>query len=194
MNKNPEIIYLMGALRDATVDNRNLKNYEIKIYQKDERWLSKVIKPILEDNFGVRVSLKDNLLRMYSKKAVLKLIEISGIKTHGWNTPPFIRKLPAEHLKPYIMGFWDAEGGLPKDCLNTKQRYISFHQKEQEPLIFVKKILESLGFITTNITFCKKAHEFRITRKEHIKKFILEIGSRHPDKSRRLQDLLKTLI
>ncbi|MEM2272428.1 MAG: hypothetical protein QXP56_07170 [Archaeoglobaceae archaeon] len=36
---NERIAYLLGALRDATVDLREGKNYEIKIAQKNKKWL-----------------------------------------------------------------------------------------------------------------------------------------------------------
>ena len=104
--------------------------------------------------------------------------------------------MSAEERKPYIMGFWDAEGGLPKNpkkCKKAEQKYISFHQKDLEPLYFVQKSLQELGFITTNITRCKEAFEFRITRKGEIKKFIYEIGTRHPEKKKRLNELKMVL-
>jgi len=36
---NSEIAYIFGALRDATLDIRKGKNYEIKIAQKEHSWL-----------------------------------------------------------------------------------------------------------------------------------------------------------
>ncbi len=85
---NEEILYLIAALRDGSVDNRIGKNYEIKIGQKEEKWLSDIIKPIFENQFDVKTHLTNkNLLRITNKKAVLEIQKISGIKPNGWNTP-----------------------------------------------------------------------------------------------------------
>ena len=50
---NEQVLYLIAALRDGSLDNRDCKNYEIKIGQKDRRWLTEIIKPIIESNFNV---------------------------------------------------------------------------------------------------------------------------------------------
>jgi intein-encoded DNA endonuclease-like protein len=194
MNEN--VLYLIAALRDGSIDSRNGKNYEIKIGQKDQRWLSDIIKPIIESNFGVRVNIHKNLLRLTNKKAVQEIQRISGIKSFGWNTPETVKKLPLEKRIPYIRGFWDAEGGLPKKpetCDRSEQTYISFHQKQKEPLIFIRNSLIKMGFKPTKITKCSNAHEFRITRKEHMKRFYNKIGSWHPEKSKRMTRLIKNI-
>ena len=134
---NEEILYLVSALRDGNIDIRIWKNYEIKIGQKDERWLTDVLKPIIEKNFHVNANIHGNLLRITNKRAVEEIQKISGIKPWGWNTPEVVKKLPVAERIPYIRGFWDAEGGLPKNpeaCKRAEQIYISFHQKDKEPL------------------------------------------------------------
>ena len=141
---NDNVLYLIASLRDGSLDNRKFKNYEIKIGQKDHRWLSDILKPIIESNFGVRVNIHGNLLRLTNKNAVLKMQKISGIKPHGWNTPEIVRKLPLEKRIPYIRGFWDAEGGIPRNpekCTKSEQMYLSFHQKDKEPLVFIRDSL-----------------------------------------------------
>jgi intein-encoded DNA endonuclease-like protein len=180
-------------LRDANIDSRIGKNYEIKIGQKDQRWLSDVIKPIIESNFGVRVNIHKNLLRLTNKKAVHEIQRISGIKPFGWNTPEFVKELPLEERIPYIRGFWDAEGGLPskpEKCSRAEQMYISFHHKQKEPLVFIRNSLIGMRYQPTKITKCSEACEFRITRKAHMKKFCTEIGSWHPEKGERMRRLL----
>ena len=150
---NDDILYLVAALRDGSIDYRIGKNYEIKIGQKEEKWLSEILKPIIERNFQVKVHIHKNLLRLTNKKAVQKLQKLSGIKTRGWNTPYFVKTLPPETRIPYIRGFWDAEGGLPKNpekCKKAEQRYVSFHQKEKEPLRFIRKTLIELGYRPKN--------------------------------------------
>ncbi len=46
-----EICYILGALRDSTIDIREGKNYEVKIAQKDERWL-KLLQTLFKKHFG----------------------------------------------------------------------------------------------------------------------------------------------
>jgi len=75
---NEQVLYLIAALRDGSIDNRDRKNYEIKIGQKDTRWLSEVIKPIIETNFNVKVNIHRNLLRLTNKKAVRKSSNFQG--------------------------------------------------------------------------------------------------------------------
>ena len=40
MSIKPEICYILGAMRDSTIDIRKKKNYEIKIAQKEIKWLN----------------------------------------------------------------------------------------------------------------------------------------------------------
>jgi len=155
-----------------------------------------VLKQIIEKNFAVTARVHKNLLRVTNKKAVRKLQEISGIKPFGWETPEVVKRLSPVRRIPYIRGFWDAEGGLPRFpnlCTKAEQRYISFHQKQKEPLHFIRKMLLSLDYIPTKITYCSDAYEFRITRKEYIKRFYKEIGSWHPEKKERLRMLAELL-
>ncbi len=193
---NDEILYLIAALRDASIDNRKSKNYEIRIWQKDRTWLSDVIKPIIKNNFGINANIHKNLLRLTNKNAVHEIQRISGIKTHGWDTPKAVKSLSLEKLVPYIRGFWDAEGGMPKkpeNCTKSEQMYISFHQKQKEPLVFLRNSLLKMGYMPTTITKCSEAYEFRITRRAHMKRFCIEIGSWHPEKKNRMRRLLEKI-
>jgi len=188
-----ELLYFLGALRDGNIDIRKGKNYEIKIGQKCIGWL-KVLKEIVNKIFHTNVSINNNLLRITRKEVVMKIKNISGMVSpqSKWNTPTILKKLDSVTLIPYIRGFWDAEGGLPKNptsTLKAEERYISFHQKNRESLEFVRNHLINLKFSPTKITKCGKVFEFRICRKEEIKKFYELIGSYHPEKMKRLKKL-----
>ena len=52
MNMNCEVGYLLGVLRDATIDIRKGKNYELKISQINKDWL-KFIQFLIKKNFSV---------------------------------------------------------------------------------------------------------------------------------------------
>ena len=133
---NPEIAYLLGALRDATADIREGKNYEIKIAQRETKWL-KFLQGIIEKNFQVRGNITKHvngteILRINGKQTVKLIMEISEMKVpqESWDTPTIIRKQPIEIQIDYLRGFFDAEGGLPKNPDTAKQKYISFSQKK----------------------------------------------------------------
>jgi len=131
---NEQILYLIASLRDGSIDNRNCKNYEIKIGQKDQRWLSDVIKPIIENNFGVRVNIHKNLLRLTNKKAVREIQSISGIKPFGWDTPKVVKETPLEkrhHWKKESL-IYVGSGTLKVDSQRnqnhaTKQNRFTYH-------------------------------------------------------------------
>jgi len=186
-----KLAYLLGALRDGSVDIRKGKNYEIKIGQKNREWLV-ILQKIIAEKFGYTGSITRHcnnyyILRITEREVVEKILKISGMRK-GWKTPKIIKDQPLEVKKEYVKGFFDAEGGLPRNP--QKWRYISFDQKEKEPLRFIRKVLVECKIATTRITFTSGAYQFRITRKESIVKFAKEVGSLHPDKRKRLKLLI----
>ena len=194
----PELAYLLGALRDGSIDLREGKNYEIKIFQNSEDWLL-ILKQIIDKNFNTKSNVNNGLVRITRKEIVSKIIEISNmtIPQVNWNTPEIIKEsLSKKIITSYIRGFWDAEGGLPKNPIKTKkaeERYISFHQKNKEALDFIREKLIDFGYHPTKITFCGKVFEFRICRKKEIMKFYKEIGTWHSEKKERLKKLIDVL-
>ena len=98
--------------------------------------------------------------------------------------------MKGEGLIFYIRGFCDAEGGLPKDPISAKQKYLSFDQKNKELLVFIRNILITFGFRPTNLTYTSSVWQFRLTRKEDIKKFYIKFSSCHPDKYSRLYSMV----
>ena len=49
LNMRKEVFYLIGSLRDTNFDIREGKNYELRIYQKNNNWLDELSKIILEN-------------------------------------------------------------------------------------------------------------------------------------------------
>ncbi len=182
-------------MRDSTIDARKGKNYEIKIAQKEARWLF-VIQRIFLKHFGVEGKITQHsegarILRIGGKDIVNKIIGISQMKIpqENWNTPDVIKNQSNSVQLEYVKGFFDAEGGLPKDPENASQKYICFGQKNKESLEFVRNILIKNGFNPTNLTRCGGVWEFRVTRKAEMVKFASKIGSLHADKQRKLKIL-----
>lgn len=186
-----EIFYLLGAFRDANFDVREKKNYELRIYQKDENWLRK-IENILTKNFCVRARIKNKMLRMNNKEIVEKLLRISEYKCPQklWKTPSIVKKATREEIWCYVSGFWDSEGGLPLKPECTNQKYVSFDQKSKEALNFVREFLFSENLKPTRLTYTSKVWQFRLTRRNSIIEFASKIHSIHPTKSERLSRLV----
>lgn len=190
-----DLAYLFGALRDGSIDIREGKNYEIKVAQKNRKWLEK-IKGIIDKNFQTVSNINNGLVRVTKKEVVSEIIRLSGMKVPqiNWNTPEAIKESNSrEVIISYIQGFWDSEGGLPKYPEKTQraeERYISFHQKNRESLAFIRDNLINFGFNPTKITFCGNVFEFRLCRKKEIIRFYKEIGTRHPEKEERLEKLV----
>ncbi len=199
MNEN--LAYLLGALRDATVDIRIGKNYEVKLAQKNKKWL-RLIQKIVEKEFGKGGKIKRHsggywILRISGKEIVNKIVELSEIKTpqKNWNTPSKIKNTNNIKIKiSYIKGFFDAEGGLPNKITSNSAKYIIFSQKNKESLEFIKDTLQELGIKTTNLTRCGGVWEFRITAKTSILKFIEKVGTLHPEKMKKIKKMKRALL
>ncbi len=199
MELNEELAYLAGALRDGTVIIRHGYDYEVRLAQKSYEWLE-FIDGIFKRNFGKGGVIYDEkrgasrlyyVLRIFDKKLVEELVELFNIKTPQtmWETPHLIKNASIELVIHYVRGFFDAEGGLPRDPAHAKQYYISFDQANLEALTFIRDKLIQLGYRPTRITKTGGVWQFRLTRRRDIARFRNEIGSWHPEKKKRL-DLL----
>lgn len=187
-----ELFYLLGALRDASIDVRRGKNYELRIYQSCEPWLEYVAH-VLADHFGVRPGIRNNLLRLSNKRVIEELLEISEYRCpqDTWETPSVVRRASTDELWWYTSGFWDAEGGLPWNPEATAQRYVSFDQKCREAVEFLRNFLVSEGFLPSNLSYTGQVWQFRINRREHIRHFAHRLHSQHRDKHERLTRLAR---
>lgn len=192
--KNKSIFYLMGALRDGNFDIREGKNYALRIYQKHSEWLYEVAK-IISENYNVKPKISGNLLRLNNKKIIQQMIKDCEYKKpqKNWMTPNNVKKGTDEEKWEYVSGFWDADGGLPKDPDFVTQKYISFSQKCKETLEFIKEFLLTQGIKTTNLTYTSQIWQIRITRKDGIRKFYAYIKSRNKEKYDRMKKLIASL-
>ncbi len=186
-----KLCYLLGALRDGSFDVRQGKNYELRIYQDEPKWLLEIA-AILSELFGFRTRIRGNLLRANGRKPVGALLAISEYKKPqgDWPTPAIIKSSLDDEVWWYVSGFWDAEGGLPWKPECATQRYISFDQKNKETLIFIRNFLCKCGIMPTNLTYTGGVWQFRITRRESMIKFAGKIHSLHESKKDRLARLV----
>jgi len=98
-----------------------------------------------------------------------------------------------EEKTAYIRGFFDAEGGIPRD--KKERLYIQLSQKDKEKLEKLKKLLNDLGIKTGKIHNPSQKVDPNYWRMyvlaESHKKFLRIIGSWHPRKIRTLEKRMK---
>jgi DNA-binding transcriptional regulator WhiA len=180
MNQDILKAYLFGALHDGTY-NKLHKTWRIS--QSNRAWLEE-----LKKMFSL-LGYKSWIYREGKERSV------SVIET----TADFFQiKIEIDELKTvkeqiaYIRGYFDAEGGVPKEL--RYWMYIQLSQKNRTELEKICLVLESLG------VHCGKIHNpsqkvdpnywrFFISRKSH-QDFIEIIGSFHPRKKKILADRL----
>lgn len=169
----PRIVkaYLKGALHDATV-----RKYTYRISQKSHQYValvSDMLKRLGFNAWTYKEGRKRDVFVVEFSKKILDGVEI----------------LTSEDKIAYIRGYFDAEGGIPKD-LSTRY-YIYFAQKNLSDLEEVKTYLEELGLT------CGRIHNpSRRVDPDYYRFYILSdswskfgsvIGSWHPEKSNYLR-------
>ncbi len=189
-----ETCYLLGALRDGNFDVRLGKNYELRIYQDNKRWLVSVSE-LFHRNFRIKPKITGNLLRINNKKIIEELLLISEYRNPQkfWGTPSYLRKCSTEETWWYVSGFWDSEGGLPLNPETATRKYISFDQKNRDSLEFIRNFLIEEGFRPTNLTYTGGVWQFRLTRKADVKRFAGKLHSFHQGKYCRLIRLIASV-
>jgi len=105
------------------------------------------------------------------------------------NVPGIIRNSPKEIQISYVCGFFDAEGHVPSKTVKNKRFRITFTQKDESSLIYIKDFLSEFGIKTSAIS----SYSFAIYGKEMIEKFHTNFGLLNPSKSGRLDEMLRAL-
>lgn len=198
----PELSYLVGILRDGSI-NKDVDNYSCVFYSKHKESLY-IVKKYLKKIFDMSRRIENNredlyMIRIKSKTLYyfFKLVFETTESQRYWNTPRLIKLGDDEIKKFYIRGFWDAEGGCPhienKKSLIKKNLEIKFSQKNKESLDFIKKHLNSVGIKTGNVYWNQRTYVLKITQ-SNIPKFKELIGSSHPIKSKRLEEVSSIFI
>lgn len=172
--------YLQGALHDGTF---NIRRKTHRFSQKDVEWLH-VLQAILQS--------LDHRSWLYreGKSRNVSILETSA-KFLDINFDPTTLSDPSTKVA-YIRGFFDAEGGVPKD---PKARfYIQFVQKNQPKLSWIRKELIAMRID------CGKLHipsvqvdpdyfRFFVSTKAH-SVFARQISSWHPRKAQILARMM----
>ncbi len=127
--------YLLGALHDATFSS----NRRFRYSQKGTEWL-KVLKALLK-----KIGHSSWIYKEGKDRNVYVLETLTKFLDFKFN--PLRLKSRVEKIS-YIRGFFDAEGGIPK---NNKRFYIQLVQSDKKKLQKIKKILEELNIETGKI-------------------------------------------
>ncbi|MBL7160104.1 MAG: hypothetical protein ISS95_00915 [Candidatus Aenigmarchaeota archaeon] len=185
-----DLAYLLGALRDGSLINSSGK-FWVRIYDdKESGWIEN-IKPRIEKLFDKRIHLREHK-RFNSKyldissKPLCSFLNILVDKNLHKDVPEIIKGSDIEIQKAYISGFFDAEGYVPYPTVKNKRYRITFNQKNQKPLIFIKQFLDTLNIKCPKIS----RHILPIYGKENILRFQRNFELYNPSKLKRLEILL----
>jgi hypothetical protein len=163
--------YLLGALHDATE-----RKYMFRICQKGRSYvdlLSRGIKLLGYKSWVYKEGKDRNVYVVEFSKKALETVQVQSLT----------------EKKDYIRGYFDSEGGLPKN-LNSRY-YIYFAQKNFVDLENLRNCILEVGINCGKIRNPSKKKDpdyfrFYILSKSY-NVFASEIGSWHPEKKCRLR-------
>lgn len=164
--------YLLGALHDATFS----KNKRFRYSQKGTEWL-RILKALLK-----QIGHSSWIYKEGKNRDVYVLETLANFLDFKFNPLKFRSRAEKMH---YIRGFFDAEGGIPK---NNKRFYIQLVQSDRQKLRKIKMILGELEIKTgkihnPSIKVDPEYWRMYVLAKSH-KRFAKIISSWHPRKIR----------
>lgn len=197
----PELGYLLGALRDGTISNEFPGEWTCSFYSLNKEHVEK-LRNLANEMFGVeqRIESFGDVfgIRIRSKTLFLFFTLLFEAKSRqkDWNTPKLIANASRKVKLNYVMGFFDAEGGIPhlENMKNPKRKnlYIKFVQKNKESLEFIKETLKREGIQMGKVYFSDDKYVVKVN-KQSISLFSKKVKPLHPEKAKRLQMLTRLL-
>ena len=168
--------YLLGTLHDGTFSS----NERFRISQKGKEWLK-----VLQKLFS-KLGYNSWIYKEGLDRKIYVLETLANFLNFQFN--PYQLKEKKEKIG-YIRGFFDAEGGVPRD---SKARfYIQLTQNNKEKLEKLKKLLNDLRIETGKIHNPSEKVDPDYWRMYILansqKLFVKKIGSWHPRKIRTLR-------
>lgn len=188
-----ELSYLVGALRDGCLVtySKNRNHFGVLVTQEScPEWLKVVIIPIFQKLFQIEPKLRKEI-QVYNKaifKFFEKVFEHPPGNQSEWKTPRLIRESSLNVKLGYIQGFFDADG-----VISTTDNKLGFVQKNKESLEFIKKTLNTIGVKSGSLLKDRTIWRFWIAEKNSVVNFIEKIGSQHPNKKIKLEQMLTRL-
>ena len=187
-----ELAYVLGAMRDGSLIKSSGKHW-VRLYDSAKsKWIEevqKIFEEIFEVKFAIRYQKKidEKYLDISSKPLCLMMENLVDGKLHK-GIPKIIRNSSKKTQIAYICGFFDAEGHVPSKTVKHKRFRITFTQKDDASLIFIKNVLSEFGIKTSKIS----NYSFAIYGKEMIMKFHHNFELLNPNKLERLEEMLNT--
>ncbi len=168
--------YLLGALHDGTFSS----NKRYRISQIGTDWLK-----ILQRLFK-RIGYNSWIYKEGSDRKIYVLETLAPFLDFKFNP---LRLSSNEEKANYIRGFFDAEGGIPRD--KNARFYIQLVQNDKEKLKKIKKLLNDFGVEMGKIHNPSQLVDpdywrMYVLAKSH-KTFLVKIGSWHPRKTKTLK-------
>ncbi len=172
--------YLLGSLHDGTFSS----NKRFRISQKGTDWLK-----FLQKLFSF-LGYRSWIYKEGKNRDVYVLETLANFLDFKFN--PLELKKENEKIC-YIRGFFDAEGGIPRD---SKARfYIQLVQSDKDKIEKLKKILSDLKIETGKIhnpSYKRDPTHWRLyILANSQKEFVKKIGSWHPRKIKTLRERMK---
>jgi len=172
--------YLLGALHDGTFSS----NKRFRISQVGTDWLE-----ILQGLFR-KLGYNSWIYKEGKNRKVYVLETLADFL--DFNFDP-LRLRSSEEKISYIRGFFDAEGGIPR---NEKARfYIQLVQNDKSKLGKIKRLLDDLGIKTGKIHNPSRLVDPDYWRMyvpaDCQRTFLSKIGSWHPRKNKALKKRVK---
>lgn len=168
--------YLLGSLHDGTFSS----NKRFRISQKGLEWLEILKRLFSKIGYNSWIYKEGKERKVYVLETLADFLD--------FNFDPVLLTTKEEKVA-YIRGFFDAEGGIPR---NSKARfYIQLTQNNKEKLEKLKKLLDDLEIETGKIHNPSRAIDPDYWRMYILansqKKFIKTIGTWHPRKIKTLR-------
>ena len=162
--------YLLGALHDATFSS----NKRFRFSQKGTKWLSFLKKLFFRIGYNSWIYQEGKTRSVYVLETLASFLD--------FKCNPLKFETVGERIS-YVRGFFDAEGGIPK---NNGRFYIQLVQKDKPKLKKLKRILREVRIETGKIHNPSKRVD-----PEYWRMFVLAqshtqfakiVGSCHPEK------------
>ncbi len=172
--------YLLGALHDGTFSS----NKRFRISQIGTDWLKILQKLFSQLGYKSWIYKEGKCRRVYVLETLASFLDFKFDPLELNN---------AKEKIYYVRGFFDAEGGIPRN--NKVRFYIQLTQNNKEKLEKLKKILNSLGIKTGKIHNPSQSVDpdywrmYVLANSQEV--FIRKIGSWHPRKIRALRKRVK---
>ena len=188
---NENIAYLAGAAEDAHLGHGGKEGYILDIESKSERWLTKVIKPILEQELpeGREVQVKQRGTRPESRIQIWNRELVQLVQTIHEH-PQIILTWDKPQQHAWVRGLADAEGTAT--CNSQGQPQFSIYNRSLEKLQIAGQILRHdnihCGYY---LPPGRDVWQMFITGHENLQRFLDEgPGVTHPEKREKLRSLL----